>query len=427
MKSLSRAFPGPQRNSARLAGGLLLLVACSVLATARQAGPPVPVLRRWIAAVLTHHPGEIDQALQDVAAMPATTFKALIADLETTLRQDFRDRHARDDVRRRGALLHTDIALLLPDLAAAFKPSDAVTPPRSSELDRMGRPVAKPATASLDYLVDGRYIASDVESGHWPFAAQLLAGIMDASSDEFVRLWYRAVAATFLREYRLGNATFHIQRAKEVLPRDPIMLFYAGALQETLASGRVRQSYAVPTQKLESTMGRFTVSDAEAPTATNLLAAAERNFRDAVKYGAPAEAQLRLGRITGLLGKHAEAVNLLTGGAVPALDGRLAYLRELFLGTEYEALGRSEDAGAAFHRAAALSPTAQSPLIALSDLMRRSGNRAGAVDAVRRLEALPAEPSERADPWWDYHRSYAADASEQLAAVRSSVDLRKAR
>lgn len=130
----------------------------------------------------------------------------------------------------------------------------------------MGQPVAKPEGGSLVYLVDGRYVASEEESGHWPFASRLLAGIADASSDAFVRLWSRAVAATFLREYRLGNATYHMQRTRSVLPRDPVMLFYAGALQETLVSGRVRAGQAPSPPKVEMMMGQLRTSpDSEAP------------------------------------------------------------------------------------------------------------------------------------------------------------------
>ena len=88
------------------------------------------------------------------------------------------------------------------------------------------------------------------------------------------------------------------------------------------------------------------------------------------------------------------------------------------------ALGRIDEALASFERAARLFPTAQAPLIAMSDVCRRSGNRAGALAALGRLEALP---SERADPWRNYYQLDAADAERQLTAVRAWVDLKGVR
>ena len=67
-------------------------------------------------------------------------------------------------------------------------------------------------------------------------------------------------------------------------------------------------------------------------------------------------------------------------------------------------------------------PAAQSPLLALSDLDRAAGNRAAALQALQRLEKLPADSYARDDPWRDYYESFAADGDQQLAAVRDWVD-----
>jgi hypothetical protein len=167
--------------------------------------------------------------------------------------------------------------------------------------------------------------------------------------------------------------------------------------------------------------------DVAIPSAEDQLQKAQRLLREAVSCGAPPEAFLRLGRVTGRLGKHADAVAVLERVVPPAGDGRFEYFRDLFLGTELGALGRFEAARAALERAAARFPTAQSPLIALSDVCRRSGDRSAALAAVRRLQALPAEPSERTDPWRHYHRSYVEDADSQLAAIRAWVDRKEPR
>jgi hypothetical protein len=380
---------------------------------------------RWIAAVTAHHPGEVDQALVNMAAEPPDTFRVVMADLDRALRQrvSVSDLGAWNDVRRRGALLHTDLALLLPDKAAAFVWQDAPQPteprwPRGRDVD----PV--PANV-LGFSADGQHVGSNVESGHWPLACWLLARVKpDSSADEFVRLWYRAVAATFLSTSRFGNCAFHLARGQKALPRDPMLLLYAGAMHEALASPRAQNVQGMTTayevERMNGVMARAPAP--VLPAEREHIYGAERDLRDALKYGALPEAQLRLGRVTGRLGRHADAVTLLERCVPPAGDARLAYYRELFLGTEYGALGRIDEARASFERAATLFPTAQAPLIAISDVCRRSGDRACALAALGRLEALP---SARADPWWNYYQSAAADAERQLKAVRAWVDLKE--
>ena len=392
---------------------LLPLLALSLVAAAPRDEDPAKIVRRWVAAVLAHQPGAVDQALMEIAAAPVGDFAVVVRELRATLEHDFRAPELRNNVRRRGALLHTDIALLLPETAAAFSGTVPFLPVGPRE--RRGR-----TPGTIVQFKDGKYVESNIESGHWPFASWLLGGVTPHPSfDEFVGLWYRAVAATFQHEYQLGSGSYHLARAREVLPRDPIILFYAGAMYEALASPRFQNvaATAPETFRAAATVG----------TEDKQLRAAQRFLRDGVERGAPLEAQLRLGRVTGRLGNHADAVALLLQTVPPAGDAQFAYFRELLLGTEQGALGQIGAARASFERAATLFPMAQTPLIAMSDVLRRSGDRARALDVLRRLEALPPDATKRTDPWWDYHRSYVTDAEDQLAAVRAWVDLKGAR
>jgi tetratricopeptide (TPR) repeat protein len=261
------------------------------------------------------------------------------------------------------------------------------------------------------YSRDGEYLDSARETGHWSFASRLLGDVTpDPASDEFVRLWYRAVAAKFQNVYQLGSGTYHLERALSTLRRDPVILFYAGALHEALASARF-QNIPITTSE-----------PVNLPSEGDQLRTAEGFLTVAVKSGAPLEAQLRLGRVLGDLGKHAEAVTLLREVIPPAGDRQFQYLRALFLGTELAAVGQLDVARDSFEHAAVLYPTAQAPLVALSDMYRRAGQRSAALEAIRRLEALPTRVSAREDPWLDYGHSYAADADRQLTAVRLWVD-----
>ncbi len=69
---------------------------------------------------------------------------------------------------------------------------------------------------------------------------------------------------------------------------------------------------------------------------------------------------------------------------------------------EFEALGNGAEARQSYERAAALSPTAQSPLLGLSRVADQAGDRPAARDAIARVLKLPVYDQERADPWWVY-------------------------
>ena len=100
-------------------------------------------------------------------------------------------------------------------------------------------------------------------------------------------------------------------------------------------------------------------------------------------------------------------------------DDQLRYYGELFLGAEEEALGRFDAARDAYRRAAALFRSAQSPLVAVSQLAWRRGDRAGALAAIQKVFELPAAgDSGRDDPWWVYHVAQARNADQLLDALR---------
>ena len=99
-------------------------------------------------------------------------------------------------------------------------------------------------------------------------------------------------------------------------------------------------------------------------------------------------------------------------------DPEQLYYAELFLGAEEAALGNREAARVAYDRAAELFPQAQSPLLALSEIARRSGDRNGALRAIDRLFALSGEGrDEHDDPWWWYYTTQARDADDLLDAL----------
>jgi tetratricopeptide (TPR) repeat protein len=432
-----------------------------LLATVSVAAePPTNVARveAWLKAVLAHEPGTLDDAAESVAEWPTSSVRKLWVDVHVLVvlmrnplsgRFELRSpgqravqqiRYAPNEMRRlrvlacaaggilgdtgcsdaekqldpdlrrlaglaeeakgqgddnyilrRGALLHTDIAMRT---RGAAEPVDSTRSPGPERL-----------RISIN---DG--LGDDLRSSapHWELARMLLDdvrkdGVEKAAPgrDEMVRQWYRATAAWM--EAREDYETLHIDRAQQIFPDDPDILFLNGCLHETYAGARIQsavQSVVVPTGvvfDLKSDRG-------ELRQAETLLRRAVVSKPD---FG---EGRLHLGRVLLLLGKPADAANELTQALESTSDGVLRYYGELFLGAAREALGEFDLARAWYTRAAQLQPSAQSPHLALSALARRRGDRSGALQEIRRVFELSASTNGHDDPWWNYHVSHVRDA-----------------
>jgi hypothetical protein len=81
-------------------------------------------------------------------------------------------------------------------------------------------------------------------------------------------------------------------------------------------------------------------------------------------------------------------------------DPQLQYYTSLYLGYEFTMLSRFNEAREQFERAAMLSPTAQSPLLALSQLAHNSNDSEGALLSIQRVFALPRDDFWKEDPWF---------------------------
>jgi tetratricopeptide (TPR) repeat protein len=132
-------------------------------------------------------------------------------------------------------------------------------------------------------------------------------------------------------------------------------------------------------------------------------AEAERLFRRALKSD-PAlhEARVRLARVLVERKRYpealAEARTALAGTASPAVR----FYGYLFAGRAQQALGRLDAAALDFAEAVKLFPTAQSALLAQSQvaLMRADAN--GALQPIALLPSEPPADFRQGDPWWSY-------------------------
>jgi tetratricopeptide (TPR) repeat protein len=386
-------------------------------------------LGEWLSAIDRHEAGSLDAAAITIGSWRRDQLDVLFGDVRALLRlisaaggpravgglpgftnDEFKplqslalqvvpDRANR--LRKRGALLHADIAMLVPPAA------DRVDEPT---VDGRGRSNV-PQRVSV-VVADGRERGMRAAGLHWDFGRTLLDSVTpNPSRDEMVRLWYQATAAWQLLHHEFADAVLQLERAREVFPADPRILLISGGLSESFAAPRIQdfiRTSALPTG----------VAIAVPSERVNLRRAAAF-YRRAVEIDPDlTEARIRLGRVLGLQGRHEEAVRELQ--RVDGAGGRslLQYYTALFLGAEEEALGRADRAGDAFRTASALYPKAQSPYLALSRLAWRSGDRAGALGAIQPVLTFAADEDAREDPWWQYYDGTSRDAEALLDRLR---------
>jgi tetratricopeptide (TPR) repeat protein len=356
----------------------------------------------WIAIVSEHEPGRTDAALRRLQGWTAEQLEELIGGLGEHLGRPsqlpIKTPEERLLLLRRGAVLHADIAML-----ARF--DDVVAPtPQASRL-------AIPSVV----VDDGRATGFAANSVHWEIGRHLIDLMIRPdllrAPDEFMSLWYRAAS-----EFMIAGADFaatgpHLRRAHDLLPRDPHVW---------LASGVVRASYAAPS--VQNNMAGVKV-----PFGLTLLVndrrtelfSAERYFRRAVEIDpANPEAQLRYGWVLLQQNQRERALAALRTAHAASGELVLQYYASLFLGVA-EAEAAPNAAADAFERAARLFPTAQAPLLALSELALRRGDGAAAVAALDRLAALPT--SGRDDPWWTYDVEFGRSWRATLARMHESL------
>jgi len=306
------------------------------------------------------------------------------------------DRGDRNYIVRRGALLHADVPVLAPLAMAAAPESRTSIGPNRFRME----------------ISDGREVDLAQSAVHWEIARMLLDLVVPRAApggDAMVRAWYCATVAWM--QLHEDHDKLHLDHAREPFPADPTLLMLSGFQRETFAG--------LPVQTA--------VQSAVLPTGVTLdvgseraeLREAESFFQRALELSPDhAEGRMHHGRVLALLGRHADAVIELRRAAPALSDPDLEYFARLFLGAEEETIGNRDAARTAYERAASLAPMAQSPLLALSQLARRSGDRPGALRAIDRLFALSGtERSQNDDPWWWYYVSQARDADDRLAAV----------
>jgi tetratricopeptide (TPR) repeat protein len=268
---------------------------------------------------------------------------------------------------------------------------------------------------------DGQGLGRQDALGQWEVGRFLLEQIRPdprdfrpkPAGDDWVRRWYRTLIA-----YQLSQMHFNVmnvERGLELFPDDPEILFLEGVLHETLASPAIQEPMRQSEEIRRS--ARVRSADGELDVAEDLL-------RHAVKLDPSfAEGRLHLGHVLGERDQHKAALPELTRALSQIQDQTLQYYGQMFLGRAAAETGDAARARAAFERAAALRPAAQSPLLALSQLAYSRGDSGEAAALFARVAELPALDGD--DPWWIYsttagrffapsHREIAEDLRKEM-------------
>lgn len=290
----------------------------------------------------------------------------------------------------RAVVVHTDLVTMMPGIVRTS----------SAPLVR-GAPLRMNAG-------DGRAAGMEGLSVHWDMARLLLQLTpSSAAADRFACDWFRATVALGQRgEFFDAN---HLRQGLRRCPDDAVLRFLAGAEREALASPFF-QAFA---RSLGTSVLRPEIDDAGQE-----LEAAERWYRRALEVAPTlSEARVRLAKVLIDRGRAAAAVGELERSLADALEPVVEYLAALFLGSALEATGRPAEAAVAYRRAAALTPGARLPQLALARIALTLGD----IDAMTASldQALqPVPDGAPTDPWWAYRGVQARHADRWLTAVR---------
>jgi hypothetical protein len=379
------------------------------------------LVEAWTTAVRTHVAGTIDEPLKTVASWKPEYVTMVVRLVSGRLN---RQPGARERLLRtvdaagvpadaaeltrtlaRGLSLHTDIAIV----------------ERNTD--------APPDSLSAVVLVDGQVTRYVRRSAHWAIARQIAADVAPQPGyGPRVAEWYRATAGLMQEWGDCDLAGPHLETGQALFPDDPVLALYQGTLRQTFGDPRLSEYL----QKRRSTegLGRAPVASRSGPPATGParlsnvtkveLGIARRELQRAVTLD-PAlhEARIRLAHVLSELGNDREAADVVRPALEAELPPFLEFYAALILGRSEEQLGRFDEAGVAYTRAAARFPGAESAEVGRSRVALAQGR---APDALKILvDAIGPYSTEQPDPWLDYLKRHDPDSDTLLKAWRAGV------
>jgi tetratricopeptide (TPR) repeat protein len=240
----------------------------------------------------------------------------------------------------------------------------------------------------------------------------------------FARLWYSIVVRALRSQARFIDAEVLLERGRQRLPRDGLVLYESGVFQEEIATFTAfgRESPA------PSGRGVYPGSSRSSATATGTsiyvvewrrsLETAATWLEASIKADPTLSlASLHLGRVEMLLDRDGRALKRLQGISASPGDTSCGYLADLFIGALHERRGRYGQAERAYRQAIARVPANQSGYVALSGLLQRTGKGNESRTVVSRVLLEPNR--ETVEPWWWYFSDPPAQLRARLNGLRA--------
>jgi tetratricopeptide (TPR) repeat protein len=413
-----------------------------VVAPARPV-PNFTQLQNWIQLSKTHRVGEADEAVRTLAGLPYSQIQAVDRDL-FTLRLLF-DGGKPADISARPSTGH---ALALRDLQALFDlPADVFvvgaraltdneirkpdSPPRraiarilmraamlhtdlltSAMRDELAKTLESAGSSALSTIrVDDAQGRAVVDFGLYWSCARTAMDFAEPTPDGqgVVGDWYIATGGYLLNQRDYSDAKPHLEHARDVLPGEPRLALLLGSVDENLASPSIQALF-------QGGRGAMTIG-----ARVDLLRKADFQLRSALLLD-PAlnEARLRLGRVLLLLGRPDEALPMLAGAESGLRRTESKYAAALFSGLAHNELGNRAEAAAAFGRASAIFPDAQSARLALAEMAMLGSNHAEALAAVQSIKYADVT----SDPFWRYDTDLVWNIAGPLVLLRANISER---
>lgn len=415
------------------------------------------LLQRWDEAVRGHQAGKLDEAVERTMALTREDRRTLTPAIRVFLtaltgrgralsvstdpeRRTLALGHAARQspgvlpYLRRAAILHTDVAIAgdrhppsILDLSAEKEPPGVALSPLL-------------ATRRMTVSKDGEILGQIESDWNWPFARSLVDVFrILALSEPFPGDWFHATAAYMFARGLYAEVSVHLEFATRLMPDDARVLYDRACYAEIqglpmnqvlmrdvdpmmlrqrrqggrLASATTAAAKAAMTDAAKAALGL------DIPFKDEANAEAERLFRRALK-SEPAlhEARVRLARLLVERKRYDEALGELRAVLAGTTSDTVRFYAHLFAGRAEQALGRLDAAALSVAEAGKLFPTAQSALLAQSQVALLRADAPGAVAPIDRLPRDSAAAERRNDPWWDYRLATGRDWESLLTQLR---------
>ena len=406
-------------------------------------------IERWARAVLSHEPGQSDEAVRyldewtrdvrDRLPEAIELFQSVLSGRgATTPRLSLEQQRISDlaaqlnrevgaaTFLRKASVLHLDAGMF----GGQPEPAGAA----GAVAGRTGKLAIQQSKGGFVVAADAAEIGLVAENWHFRFGRELVNRLLRLErQSRFVPRWHHAAAAFLMATGRQVQAQNHLTAALAALPDDPDLLFDAACHTEVLGlplSQQLLSNEELLARRLATLSNQRPLANAPSrgvftriPLAEEANREAERGYRELLRK-APgyAEARIRLARLLIETRRAGQALEELrqVDGLSESGDGALRYYQLMFSARASQMLGEGEAAAKYYAAALQSFPLAQSARIGASRIAASRGSVSAAREFLMVLDAGSFQTGAD-DPWWTYHFCAGRNVNTLVMRVYASL------